>query len=428
MITAIMAIVTVYFLLRLYISVMQIGYINRAKRMTPVMMGSAAFIKAGNYAVAKEKLQMAGMFIEYIMFVVWLDGGIRWLDRVTLGYEEPWKSIAMVLGFLLVNALVQLPLTLYEKFVLDEKFGFNRSSVGLYVRDTLVTTGLVAVLGGLVVWGVSAIIHATQLWWLWTFLFLFAVVVALNMLFPTIRALFFDKLSPLEDDELREKIEALMQKTGFVSSGVFVSDASRRDARLNAYFGGLGKSKRVVLFDTLLEKLTPQELLAVLGHELGHYAHGDIYKNIGVVGVLLFVMLAIFGNIPSSLFLSLGITETPAVDMIMFLLFMPVVSFFLMPFMGMISRHNEFEADRTGGELGGRFYLANALRKLVTENRSFPLSHPVYIFFYYTHPPVIERLKALGYDEESSHDRIARESESEADMLEEEYDAETASR
>jgi STE24 endopeptidase len=424
MITALMAIVTVYFLVKLYISVMQVGYINRAKRMSPVLMGTAAFMKAGNYSVAKEKLKMMGMMIEYALFLVWLDGGIRWLDTITVGVDEPLKSILMVMSFMLINALVELPLSLYETFVLDEKFGFNRTTPALYVKDTLITMLLVGVLGGLVVWGVTAIIASTELWWLWSFFFLFAVVILLNMLFPTIRALFFDKLTPLKDEELAGKIEGLMQKTGFVSSGVYVSDASKRDARLNAYFGGLGKSKRVVLFDTLLEKLDSQELLAVLGHELGHYAHGDIYKNIGVVGGLLFVMLALFGNLPSSLFLNLGINETPAVIIILFMLFMPLVGFFIMPLMGMISRHNEYAADRSGGELVGKLYLANALRKLVTENQSFPLSHPVYIFFYYTHPPVIERLKALGFDEQSQSKQSAMQSECDADAVEEELDNE----
>jgi len=321
MITVLMAVITVYFLIKLYISVMQVGYINRAKRQQPVLMGSGAFFKAGNYAVAKEKLHMMGMMIEYIMFVVWLDGGIRWLDVITAGIGEPMKSIVMVMLFLLVSTLVGLPLSLYETFVLDEKFGFNRTTVGLYVKDSLITMLLVAVLGGLVVWGVTAIIASAELWWLWSFLFLFAVVVLLNMLFPTIRALFFDKLTPLQDEELAGQISELMQKTGFASSGIYVSDASKRDARLNAYFGGLGKSKRVVLFDTLLEKLDAKELLAVLGHELGHFAHGDIYKNIGIVGGMLFGMLALFGNLPPSLFTSLGINETPAVIIILFLLF-----------------------------------------------------------------------------------------------------------
>jgi STE24 endopeptidase len=195
----------------------------------------------------------------------------------------------------------------------------------------------------------------------------------------------------------------MMQKTGFVSSGVFVSDASKRDARLNAYFGGLGKTKRVILFDTLIEKLSAKELLAVLGHELGHFAHGDIYKNMGMMGLLLFAMFALFGNLSENLFLQMGVAATPGVVMVLFMLFMPVLGFVMMPLLGLVSRNNEFEADKTGAELGGGEHLASALQKLVSENKSFPLSHPVYIFFNYTHPPVIERLKALGVEVLPSH-------------------------
>ncbi|MDD5202382.1 MAG: M48 family metallopeptidase, partial [Sulfurimonas sp.] len=215
------------------------------------------------------------------------------------------------------------------------------------------------------------------------------------------RAMFFDKLTPLKDENLDDAIQSLMQKTGFVSSGVFVSDASKRDARLDAYFGGVGRAKRVVLFDTLIEKLTTKELLAVLGHELGHFAHGDIYKNIAMVGGMLFAMFALFGNLPEALFLELGLSQTPYLTMILLLLCMPVLGFIMMPIMGIVSRANEYAADKTGSELGGAagsIELANALQKLVSENKSFPLSHPLYIFFHYTHPPVLERLKELGVD------------------------------
>jgi STE24 endopeptidase len=160
----------------------------------------------------------------------------------------------------------------------------------------------------------------------------------------------------------------------------------------------------VVLFDTLIEKLTTKELLAVLGHELGHFAHGDLYKNIAMVGAMLFGMFAIFGNLPQSLYLELGLSESPALVMILLLLFMPVLGFIMMPLMGIVSRHNEYEADKAGSCLvgkGGEIELANALQKLVSENKSFPLSHPIYIFFHYTHPPVLERLKALGMDIEA---------------------------
>ena len=218
------------------------------------------------------------------------------------------------------------------------------------------------------------------------------------MFFPTLRAMFFDKLSPLEDEELNKQITRLMDTTGFQSSGVFISDASKRDARLNAYFGGLGKTKRVVLFDTLLEKLTPNELLAVLGHELGHFQHGDIYKNMALMGGMLFAMFALFGNLPDTLYMELGVQKSAANMMILFMLVMPLLSFVMMPLMGIMSRHNEYAADKTGADLGGKFFLSEALKKLVSENKSFPLSHPIYIFFYYTHPPVLERLKELGFD------------------------------
>jgi STE24 endopeptidase len=402
MLTTAIIIYSFYFLLKLYISIMQIGYISQTKTKQPLLMRASEFLKAGNYAIEQERLSMTGALVEYLLFIAWMGTGIAWLDGTVPADGEAQKTVLMVLGFILINGLLTLPLDWYGKFVIDQKYGFNRSTPGLYVKDMLITAMLSIVLGGLVVWGVYLIMSSTALWWLWSFLFIFAVVVLINMLFPTVRALFFDKVTPLEDAELRAKIEALMEKTGFESSGVFVSDASKRDARLNAYFGGLGKTKRVILFDTLLQKLSHQELLAVLGHELGHYAHGDIYKNIGLVGGMLFVMFALFGNLPESLFLEMGIPASPAVVMILFLLFMPVLSLFLMPLMGLVSRHNEYEADRTGAELGGSLYLAEALKKLVAENKSYPISHPVYIFFYYTHPPVLERLKALGYAEQAN--------------------------
>ena len=389
---------TVYILVRIYVSVMQTGYLSKAKTQQSVLLPAQEFIQAGNYAITKERLSIVSTIVEYAVFIFWMSFGIAWLDGQFLTLSPTWHTIVFVLGFIVINAIISLPFELYQKFVVDEEYGFNKSTVGLYIKDTLISTALTLVLGGLIVWGISAIIINVQMWWLYSFLFIFGVIMLINMFFPTVRALFFDKVTPLEDGELKESIEEMMQKTGFVSSGVFVSDASKRDARLNAYFGGLGKTKRVVLFDTLIEKLSAKELLAVLGHELGHFAHGDIYKNIALMGALLFGMFALFGNLGESIFLELGVAQTAGVIMVLFLLFMPVLGFIMMPIIGMVSRHNEFEADKTGAELGGGEHLAKALQKLVTENKSFPLSHPLYIFFHYTHPPVMERLKALGVD------------------------------
>ena len=352
MLTTIVTLYTLYVLINIYTSVMQIGYINQAKRKNPVLLKASEFLKAGNYAVAKEKLSIVNSFVDYLLFIAWMGVGIKALHADLFFQNEALMNVAIVMGFIVINSLISLPFSYYEKFVIDTEFGFNKSSVAQWVKDTLITSLLTLVIGSVVVWIIYMIMTKLTLWWLWSFVFIFSVVILINMLFPTFRAMFFDKLTPLEDEELASEIQRLMDETGFVSSGVFISDASKRDARLNAYFGGLGKTKRVVLFDTLIEKLSTKELLAVLGHELGHFAHGDIYKNIALVGAMLFVMFGIFGNLPESLYLEMGLSQEPYVLMILLMLFMPVLGFIMMPIMGIVSRHNEYAADKMGSELG----------------------------------------------------------------------------
>ena len=401
MLMTIVGIYSLYVLISIYTSVMQIGYVNQAKRKSALLLSTSEFLKAGNYAVAKEKMSIVSSFVDYLVFIAWIGFGISYLSSNIFIENDAVLNVAIVMSFIVINSIISLPFSYYEKFVLDTKFGFNKSTLAQYIKDTLISFVMTLILGSLVVWGIYEIISNFSNWWLWSFIFIFSVVVLINMFFPTFRALFFDKLTPLDNDELNAEIQSLMDKTGFVSSGVFISDASKRDARLNAYFGGLGKTKRVVLFDTLLEKLSTKELLAVLGHELGHFAHGDIYKNIAMVGLMLFAMFALFGNLPESLYLEMGLSQSPYLVMILLLLFMPVLGFIMMPIMGIVSRHNEYAADKMGSDLAGdagAIELANALKKLVSENKSFPLSHPLYIFFHYTHPPVLERLKELGVD------------------------------
>jgi STE24 endopeptidase len=236
------------------------------------------------------------------------------------------------------------------------------------------------------------------MWWIWGFVFIFGVIILINMLYPVIRDKMFDKFEPLKDKELEGKINNLLNEVGFKSSGVFSVDASKRDNRLNAYFGGLGSTKRVVLFDTLVEKLSHNELLAVLGHELGHFKNGDILKNIGIMGFVMFVFFAIFGNLGDEIFLGLNISNEPYGIIVVFLMFSPILSFFLMPLISLISRHNEYAADEFGSNLQSKEDLVSALLKLANENKSFPLSHPMYVFFYYSHPPLVERFKELGFD------------------------------
>ncbi|MFA6760358.1 MAG: M48 family metallopeptidase [Sulfuricurvum sp.] len=401
MLMLVVFIYTIYVLISVYVSVMQIGFINSAKNSTAVLLPQREFVDAAKYSIARQRLSIVQSFVDYMLFLFWLGFGLRVLESVVLIQNEAMLNIVAVLIFVLVGVVLHIPFSYYEKFVLDEQAGFNKSTKAQWVKDTIISFAMTMLIGGVIIWGVYLIISSFTLWWLWSFAFLFVVLVAVMMLFPTFRALFFDKMKPLEDAELAKSIADLMDRTGFVSSGVFVSDASKRDSRLNAYFGGLGKSKRVVLYDTLMQKLSKEEILAVLAHELGHFAHGDIYKNIAMSGAVLFGAFALFGNLPQSLYMELGISSSAWAIMILFMLFMTPLGFFMTPLMGFVSRHNEYEADKMScklGGVGGEVELANALIKLVKENKSFPLSHPIYIFFHYTHPPVLERLKALGVD------------------------------
>jgi len=396
MVTTISIIFFIYIVLKLYISVMQIGYIAQEKSKTPFLLPQDKFIEAGNYSIAKERLEIVSTIVEYGLFIFWMNDGFKLLDEYITTESATLKTLFFVFGFIFINSLLNFPIDIYQKFVIDKKFGFNKSTFGLYLVDTLKGLIIAVVIGTPTILGVAYFIDNAEYWWLWSFLIIFGIIIFANMLYPILIAPIFNKMTPLEDENLKREIEELLEKVGFKSSGIFSVDASRRDTRLNAYFGGFGSTKRVVLFDTLIEKLKPMELLAVLGHELGHFKHGDIYKNIGIMGFLLFVLFYILGHIPNQFFDALGIEKSSHLLISLFILFMPLFTMVIMPIFGFISRHNEFEADRVGSELSGNpIYLKEALKKLVVENRAFPKSHPIYIFFYYTHPPVADRLKRL---------------------------------
>lgn len=387
-----------YFVFNTYTSFMQIGYIKSAKILKPIILDSSKYQEAANYAIEKEKLAICSSFYDFILFVLWIGFGLSYLDSL-VQIESFWlEAVVFVDLFILINWILTLPFELYSTFKLNKKYGFSNMTPALFIKDTLKTGVLFLVFGSLVIAGISFIINSFQAWWIWGFAFIFAVIILINMLYPVIRDKMFDKFEKLKDKVLEEKIENLLNEVGFKSSGVFSVDASKRDNRLNAYFGGLGATKRVVLFDTLVEKLTHNELLAVLGHELGHFKNGDILKNIGIMGVVMFVFFAIFGNLPDELFLGLSLNNEPYAIIAVFMIFSPILSFFLMPLISMISRHNEYAADEFGSNLSTKEDLVSALLKLANENKSFPLSHPMYIFFYYSHPPLVERFKELGYD------------------------------
>ena len=390
-----------YFIFNTYTSFMQIGFVKDAKKLKPIILDSNKYTEAANYSIEKEKIAIASSFYDFILFMLWIGFGLSFLDSL-ITVESIWlKAVVFVDLFIIINWFLTLPFELYSTFKLNKKYGFSNMTPALFIKDTLKTGFLFLVFGSIVIAGISYIISSFTTWWIWGFVFIFAVIILINMLYPVIRDKMFDKFDKLKDEELEKKIENLLDEVGFKSSGVFSVDASKRDNRLNAYFGGLGATKRVVLFDTLVEKLSHNELLAVLGHELGHFKNGDIVKNIGIMGVIMFIFFAIFGNLPEELFLGLNIANEPYAIITVFMIFSPILSFFLMPLISMISRHNEYAADEFGSNLSSKEDLVSALLKLANENKSFPLSHPIYIFFYYSHPPLVQRFKELGYDVEN---------------------------
>jgi STE24 endopeptidase len=387
-----------YVVLKLYISASEISFVSHAKSLPAIILSDENYQKAAEYKIANERFHIVSNLYDYALFLLWITFGLKTLETLCINEGGVFQSTVFVVSFVAINYILALPFDIYSTFVKDKKFGFSTISVKTYLFDNIKSAIIFVILGTLMIALVSWIILSFSLWWLWSFLAVFAIILFINMFYPTFIAPIFNKFTPLEDSELKSSIEVLMQKAGLKSSGIFTMDASKRDNRLNAYFGGLGKSKRVVLFDTLLKKLNSNELLAVLGHELGHFKHKDILKNIAVTAALLFVLFALFGNLPNDMYEALNLKSGAHSAIAIFLLLSSVVSFVMMPLFGYLSRKNEYKADEYGSECESKEALASALIKLADENKSFPRSHFLYIAFYHTHPPLVERLKALGVD------------------------------
>jgi STE24 endopeptidase len=388
MLIGFLVIFALYISFRVGLDIYESFYIKEEASKDAVLMERKEYLEAGLYAVYKKIIDVFDALSSLLVVVVLLSGGL-WL----INYFDNNNSLITVFSYFVLVYIVSLPVTIYSK-IIDKKFGFNKSSWKLFIIDEVKKIVLFAVIGGVVFWALIYFIDNFKNWWLISFVFVFVVILAINMLYPIFMTL-FNKFTPLENEELKENIEKIMDKVGFKASGIFVMDASKRDSRLNAFFGGFGKTKRVVLFDTLVEKLTPKEILAVLGHELGHFKHKDIIKNIAMMGVMMFGLFFIIGNLPDSLFKELNIQKTAGNILVLAFIIGEVYFYFLSPVINLISRHNEFAADEMGAELGDASNLKSALIKLVKENKSFPKSSKIYSIMYHSHPSVLERIEEL---------------------------------
>ena len=388
MVMTFLVIFVIYATFKISLDIYESMYIKEEASKDAVLMEKKEYLEAGIYAIYKKVIDIFSTFASLFVVVILFSGGL-WL----INFFDNNNSLETIFIYFTIVYLVSLPITIYEKIV-DKRFGFNTSSWKLFIIDEIKKIALFFILGGGVFYALIYFINHFENWWFIGFVFVFFVILIINIALPYFMMI-FNKFTPLENEELKNSIENIMQKVGFKASGIFVMDASKRDNRLNAFFGGLGNTKRVVLFDTLIEKLTPKEIVAVLGHELGHFKHKDIIKNIAMISIMMFGLFFIIGHLPDSLFKEMNIPKNAGNILVISFIISEVYFYFLSPIINLVSRHNEFEADKMGASLGSKEDLKSALIKLVKENKSFPKSSKLYSIFYHSHPSVIERIKEL---------------------------------
>ncbi|TLE15670.1 M48 family peptidase [Helicobacter apodemus] len=379
---------------KITLSILQLNFLQSKQHQQPYILDSQSFKKAAQYSITKEKISLISSIFDLIIFGCWIFFGLAFLESL-LPFNALMQSVIFLLIFLILQSLLSLPFEAYQKLIVDKAFGFCKGEIKLFISDTLKSLLLLILIGGIFLSISSWIILNIPLWEIYIFIVVAIFIIGANLFYPTFIAPLFNKFTPLDNPNLQLAIQNLLHQVGFQSNGVFVMDASKRDGRLNAYFGGLGNTKRVILFDTLLEKIPQNSLLAVLGHELGHFKHFDIYKMMILILSFFALLLFIIANLPQTLFLEANILPSPHSLIAFLILLSSPIGFYFTPIISYFSCKNEFNADKFGASLTSNEDLAQALLVLVKENNAFPLSHPLYIKFYYTHPPLMQRLKAL---------------------------------
>lgn len=366
----------------------------------------AAHQKAADYSIAKTKLGMLMLLINAVLLISFtLLGGLQSLAVLLVKLVGPGMpyQISLLLCFALIGAVIDLPFDYYKQFGLEQKFGFNKMTPRLFFTDMLKSTLLGAAIGLPLIWVMLTLMEkAGALWWLYAWLVFSGFQLLMMVIFPTWIAPLFNKFTPLDDASLRSRIEGLMQRVGFASKGLFVMDGSKRSAHGNAYFSGFGASKRIVFFDTLLARLTPQEIEAVLAHELGHFKLKHILKRISVMFLVSLAFLALLGFLKQQIWFYNGLGVEPmllasndAMALILFMLTLPVFSFVFSPLTSISSRKHEFEADAFAAQHTKAEDLVAALVKLYEDNASTLTPDPLHSAFYDSHPPASLRINKL---------------------------------
>jgi STE24 endopeptidase len=396
--------------IRMVLASRQIRHVARHRDAVPTAFAQTitpeAHRKAADYTITKTRFGLLELALESALLLAWtLLGGLDWLNATLLAALGGGmvQQLALLATFVLIGGLVSLPMGWWSTFRIEERFGFNKMTLGMWVGDLLKGSLVGALIGlpivALMLWLMGT---AGPLWWIWAWGAWMAFNLLLLVLYPTVIAPMFNKFEPLKDEDLKSRVNALMQRCGFAASGLFVMDGSKRSAHANAYFTGFGAAKRVVFFDTLLQQLSPTEIDAVLAHELGHYKRRHIIKRIAMMFAVSLVGFALLGWASQQAWFYLGLGVTPSMDapndalaLLLFMLVIPLFTFFLSPLTAQLSRRHEFEADAYAVAQTSGTDLASALLKLYKDNASTLTPDPVYARFYYSHPPASERLARL---------------------------------
>ena len=401
-------------LVRFYLASRQIRHVMQHRQTVPAAFADtislAAHQKAADYTTAKARLGLLEMAFGGAVLLGWtLLGGLDALsqainDSGLSSYGGLVPQLALLAIFGLISGLLDLPFTLYSTFKVEERFGFNKMTLKLWLGDLLKSIAVGVVIGlpivALILWLMGS---TGSLWWLWAWAAWMGFNLLALVLFPTVIAPLFNKFKPLEDELLKARVTALMDRCGFAAKGLFVMDGSRRSAHANAYFTGFGAAKRVVFYDTLLAQLNPGEVDAVLAHELGHFKHKHIIKRIGILFAMSFAGFALLGWLSSQTWFYTGLGVRPALSggndalaLILFMAIVPLFTFFVSPLMARMSRGHEFQADAYAVAQTGDVDLSTALLKLYQDNASTLTPDPLFAQFYYSHPPALERLGRMA--------------------------------
>jgi STE24 endopeptidase len=398
-------------IIRLWLALRQIRHVALHRPIVPREFEQAielsAHQRAADYTIARQRLGLIDIGLgAAVLLGFTLLGGVHWLTQFwSTIWPQPgiWRGMAVILSVVIIAGVIDLPLSWVRQFVIEERFGFNRMTARMFIMDGLKSLLVGAALGlpliAAMLWVME---QAPDTWWLWAWGLWISFNVLVLVLFPTVIAPLFNKFEPMKDGPIKERVQQLLDRCGFASKGLFVMDGSKRSSHGNAYFTGMGRAKRIVFFDTLLERLSPDEVEAVLAHELGHFKHRHIMQRIVLSFAMSFLGLALLGWLATQgwFYQGLGVTPQPgdwaAPALILFFLALPVFTFLLQPLTSLWSRRHEYQADAYASQTTHARHLISALVKLYKDNASTLTPDPLHSRFYDSHPPASLRVARLN--------------------------------